>query len=204
MTSEKTRAYQKAWKRDNPEKVRAYRRAWEEANPGRTEAWREANPDYHRNYYEANRDKLLQQHRQRSRDRRSKRRTEWFAANGPCRRCGSWDDLEVDHIDPSTKVPGDLWSRPKDRMEAELAGCQALCQTCHREKSAAEKARGTAVGSAKLTMEKAEEVRRRHSEGDSQAVIARSLGVSAAAIGKIVRGETWRRALPNENNKGRE
>lgn len=70
-----------------------------------------------------------------------KRRKAWLDANGPCVKCGSWDDLEVDHIDPQTKrwPPAQIWGRKEaDRIE-ELAKCQALCRQHHQEKSDQEK-----------------------------------------------------------------
>lgn len=67
-----------------------------------------------------------------------RRRLAWLAENGPCRYCGSWEDLEVDHIDSSEKVSHRIWSWSQERRESELAKCQALCALCHREKSTEE------------------------------------------------------------------
>src|SRR5712672_2171674 len=68
-----------------------------------------------------------------------KRRSEWFRENGPCIRCGSWQDLEVDHIDPSTKElhTSALWSMSplNPKRIKELAKCQVLCHNCHLEKT---------------------------------------------------------------------
>ena len=77
------------------------------------------------------------------------RRAEWLATNGPCTRCGSWDDLQVDHIDPTTKDPmltksgnpngrRSLWRWSAERRAIELAKCQVLCADCHKVKSRAE------------------------------------------------------------------
>jgi hypothetical protein len=68
------------------------------------------------------------------------RRKEWIANNGPCAHCGSWDNLEVDHIDPSTKEYriSELWQRTKIIRDYELAKCQALCNSCHIVKSTLE------------------------------------------------------------------
>lgn len=63
------------------------------------------------------------------------RRRAWLAANGPCRQCGSTHRLEVDHIDPATKVSHAVWSWSAVRREAELAKCQVLCHRCHKAKS---------------------------------------------------------------------
>jgi 5-methylcytosine-specific restriction endonuclease McrA len=68
-----------------------------------------------------------------------KRRKKWFDANGPCVKCGSWFELEADHIDPSTKLmnPGALWNlSDKNPVRiAELAKLQVLCSDCHMEKT---------------------------------------------------------------------
>lgn len=65
----------------------------------------------------------------------AERRAAWFAANGPCRHCGSSERLELDHIDPSTKVTHAVWSWTEERRNAELAKCQPLCHACHLEKT---------------------------------------------------------------------
>lgn len=77
------------------------------------------------------------------RARRAAFRAEWFAQNGPCQACGSWDELELDHVDPATKDPrlkagGGPWNWAKERRAAELAKCQALCKPCHKAKSVRE------------------------------------------------------------------
>jgi hypothetical protein len=70
---------------------------------------------------------------------RAARRTAWIKEHGPCKWCDSWDDLEVDHEDPATKLyqPAALWSMALDNPKrvAELAKCQVLCHDCHRVKS---------------------------------------------------------------------
>jgi len=65
----------------------------------------------------------------------ARRREDWLSANGPCVKCGSWDDLEVDHIDPSKKVSHKVWSWREDRRLEELAKCQVLCRNCHYAKT---------------------------------------------------------------------
>jgi 5-methylcytosine-specific restriction endonuclease McrA len=65
----------------------------------------------------------------------STRRREWFAKHGPCRRCGGRRYLELDHIDPATKVSHKVWQWRKERREAELAKCQVLCRVCHHFKT---------------------------------------------------------------------
>ncbi len=65
------------------------------------------------------------------------RREKWFAENGPCRKCGSWDRLELDHVDPATKVHHAIWSWSEKRRSEELKKCQPLCRVCHKKKSVA-------------------------------------------------------------------
>ena len=68
----------------------------------------------------------------------AQRREEWLIANGPCVRCASWENLQIDHKDPKKKVSHKIWSWAKERREKELAKCQALCEKCHLEKSSEE------------------------------------------------------------------
>ena len=64
-----------------------------------------------------------------------KRWRDWLAANGPCVDCGSWEDLEVDHVNPAIKISHRIWSWARERREAELAKCVARCKPCHKDKS---------------------------------------------------------------------
>lgn len=56
---------------------------------------------------------------------------------GECVECGATEELEFDHIDPSTKVStiAQLSSASEVRFQAELAKCQLLCKEHHLEKS---------------------------------------------------------------------
>jgi 5-methylcytosine-specific restriction endonuclease McrA len=65
------------------------------------------------------------------------RRTTWIQENGPCKVCGTWDNLEVDHIDPSEKQIkiSTIWSRSQEVRDKELAKCQVLCKSCHLNKT---------------------------------------------------------------------
>lgn len=62
------------------------------------------------------------------------RRTEWFT-NKFCIKCGSQENLELDHIDESAKNTHRIWSWSKTRRDIELAKCQFLCENCHAEKT---------------------------------------------------------------------
>ena len=73
--------------------------------------------------------------REYQRVRIATRRAAWLAVNGPCRQCGSVDQLEIDHIDPGQKVSHRIWSWSDTRLLAELEKCQVLCRSCHMIKS---------------------------------------------------------------------
>jgi len=77
-----------------------------------------------------------------------KRRREWILANGPCTKCGSWDNLEVDHKNPEEKLcsPKHIWSRSDEFRELELKKCQVLCEECHRNKTNGELSRDVIHG----------------------------------------------------------
>lgn len=85
---------------------------------------------------------------------RQRRRAEWIALNGPCRRCLSWDNPTIDHIDKTTKDPEllasrggntkDIWGWNEHRRAVELAKCQVLCTHCHRLKTTLEDRRDPA------------------------------------------------------------
>lgn len=62
---------------------------------------------------------------------------------GVCVTCGTVDELEFDHVDPSTKVTeiaqaiAEHWAW--DRLLIELDKCQLLCKSHHLEKSRRER-----------------------------------------------------------------
>lgn len=66
---------------------------------------------------------------------RNRRRREWFEIHNQCAECGSKEDLELDHIDPLTKVSHRIWSWSKEKRESELAKCHPLCADCHKKKT---------------------------------------------------------------------
>lgn len=60
---------------------------------------------------------------------------------GHCARCDETEDLQFDHIDPSSKTMtiAKMWTASEVRFQAELAKCQLLCQPHHNEKTLAER-----------------------------------------------------------------
>lgn len=66
----------------------------------------------------------------------AKRRSDFFMDKA-CVKCGSTLQLELDHIDETTKVEHRIWSWAEERRLAELSKCQVLCKVCHHEKTMA-------------------------------------------------------------------
>jgi hypothetical protein len=65
---------------------------------------------------------------------------------GVCVICGSPENLEFDHVDPTTKsfTIASSWSASQERFDAEIAKCQLLCEACHRHKHRTFNPHGTA------------------------------------------------------------
>lgn len=62
------------------------------------------------------------------------RRKEFFQ-DKDCSICHSKQNLELDHINPETKVSHSIWSWSEKRRLLELEKCQVLCYFCHLEKT---------------------------------------------------------------------
>lgn len=71
-----------------------------------------------------------------------KRRASFFHGKC-CVKCGSIQRLELDHIDPKTKVTHAIWTWSEERRNNELAKCQVLCHDCHMTKTLAERPKTT-------------------------------------------------------------
>lgn len=68
----------------------------------------------------------------------ARRRKKWLDENGPCARCGSSKDLNIDHKVPGSREGGTgnaIFSRKESVRRKELAKCQVLCRPCHVIKS---------------------------------------------------------------------
>lgn len=76
--------------------------------------------------------------REYQREWNANRRATWFAGQ-TCVQCGSIDRLELDHVDPSTKITHNIWSWSLERRLAEIAKCQVLCHDCHLAKTAVDR-----------------------------------------------------------------
>jgi hypothetical protein len=118
------------------------------------------------------------------------RRAEWFAQNGPCVDCGTWENLELDHVSSAHKADNHVWSWRKERRDAELAKCVARCTSCHAAKSALEHPRGQGHCLAILPTEGIWELRRRVRAGEKQAAVGRALGVSRGYVWDVLHRRT--------------
>jgi 5-methylcytosine-specific restriction endonuclease McrA len=56
---------------------------------------------------------------------------------GKCRQCESVDDLQFDHLDPTTKKFSitSRWNARLNVLLPELEKCQLLCRACHLDKT---------------------------------------------------------------------
>lgn len=74
--------------------------------------------------------KDAQKQREYQRDWMRRRREEWLAGK-VCVDCGSSENIELDHKDPTQKVSHRIWSWAKEKREAEIAKCEPRCRPCH-------------------------------------------------------------------------
>lgn len=72
-----------------------------------------------------------------SRDWVRNRRASFFEGK-KCVICGYDKKLELDHINPETKISHQIWSWSAIRRDLEILKCQVLCEECHKSKSAIE------------------------------------------------------------------
>lgn len=69
--------------------------------------------------------------RRYDRERWARLRSEWFAGKS-CVCCGSTEDLELHHREPSEKIGHRVWSWSAERRALELAKCEVRCRDCHQ------------------------------------------------------------------------
>lgn len=113
---------------------------------------------------------------------------EWLEENGPCVTCGSWENLQIDHIDPKTKLerPARLKYRSPRFREAELAKCQALCERCHIEKSAVDR------GYPLIPDSTIREIRDLQKQGWGRNRLEKKFGLSEDRIRAIMKNERYK------------
>jgi hypothetical protein len=136
-----------------------------------------------------------EQMRQYQKARRRRLRAELIAMLGGECWCGSADDLQFDHIDPTTKlfaIASGL-DRPRQELEAEVRKCQLLCRPHHIEKSRSDpvhpnRARGERSNKSKLAEPDVLAIR---SSGLGTGALAAQYGVSRHTITNIRFRHTW-------------
>jgi len=152
----------------------------------------EARRAYIRKWDKAHRQQLFAYHQKLWKDRRDA-----FFKDKVCVRCGATENLELDHIDASTKDPrlrqarrsaDNIWRWAEPRRAVELAKCQVLCRPCNRlkETEADELPHGEAHWNSKLTDEQVRTIR---ASTETQRVLARQFGVSQGHISMIRSGK---------------
>lgn len=121
---------------------------------------------------------------------------------GQCAKCGATDKLEIDHIDPETKIANvtRLWSKPWPVIEKELAKCQLLCFEHHKEKSVAEgswiknRVYGEENLSSKLTENDVRIIRESYQSGkmslDDIAIVYPQ--VARSTLFRVIQNKTWK------------
>jgi len=126
-----------------------------------------------------------------------RRRDEWFAKNGPCNKCGTIENLQLDHIDPKTKKHHAVWSWSEKRRNKELRKCQVLCKKCHLSKTKVDGSyfkkthRGEKNGNSKLKIRDILMIRKRIKSGEKLITIAKIYGVTGETIRVIKTGDSW-------------
>ena len=106
----------------------------------------------------------------------ARRRSEWLSDKA-CLDCGATSDLEIDHLDPSSKVSHRIWSWETRRREAELAKCVVRCRGCHLRKS--HDNGDLVIPKIKVAFEVVEKIRRRYAAGGvTQQQLANEFGVN--------------------------
>lgn len=90
-----------------------------------------------------------EQTREYNRERHRTRRAKYIEMlGGSCARCGSTEQLEFDHVEPTEKryTISAYFKGKEERHEAELKKCQLLCKQCHIEKSIEDSGKNPARG----------------------------------------------------------
>ena len=130
-----------------------------------------------------------QKHTQYQIQWKKKRRDAWFEENGPCIECGSWENLELDHVDHTTKVSHNIWSWADERRLEELAKCVARCRPCHIEKSKGEAPKGEDKYNSKLTED---DVRYIRESNRTAKQLAEELNVHWGTIKRVKYRQSWK------------
>lgn len=116
---------------------------------------------------------------------------------GKCTKCGSTENLQFDHIDPTSKDFNISSNLDSVRLWQELMKCQLLCEPHHREKTRQTSyirpnARGVTHHNSKLRDLDVLYIRGLSELGHLHLDIANEFGVSRMTVGDILNGRTWK------------
>lgn len=107
---------------------------------------------------------------------------------GHCVVCKTTNNLNVDHVNPKTKISHNIWSWSESRRKKELDKCQLLCETHHKEKTRKNKEYNPDTLDEK-TVKKVKELL---AEGKlSQRAIAKTLGIAQGTVSRIKTGKKY-------------
>lgn len=127
------------------------------------------------------------------------RRDTWIRENGPCKSCGTWNNLEVDHKDYKTKMfsVSSLWSLSPNNIKriSELAKCQVLCLPCHRQKTLVNNeytVAGARHGTSKLNEDSVLALKEHRKAGLSYRVLGQIYSISTAQAWNICNNIHWK------------
>ena len=121
----------------------------------------------------------------------SKRRLEYFEGKY-CERCGSSEDLQLDHVDPDKKISHRIWSWSEERREEEIAKCQVLCKPCHRSKTFDQRPKGSNTANSRLTEEQVVEIRELYQSGSwTYQRLADRYHVGKRTVADVIKRVTW-------------
>lgn len=119
-----------------------------------------------------------------------------FYRDKQCLHCGSKENLELDHIDPSTKVSHSIWSWSEGKRLKEISKCQVLCHACHILKSRSNGDLSGAIGenqwSAKLTAKDVKDIRLRFKNGEKAFNLALEYNIGRSYIYRIIKKLKWK------------
>lgn len=132
--------------------------------------------------------------RQYQREWIARRRATWFKGK-VCVDCGSVERLEIDHVDPETKIANSIWSWSEARRNAELAKCVVRCRPCHWTKTMLNGEAGLpgeANPSSKLNVDQVLKIRSLAASGITHVKLGEMFGVHKRSIANIVNRRTWK------------
>lgn len=121
------------------------------------------------------------------------RREAWLKANGPCKKCKTWEKLRVIKDDPSIKTVKVFGWSEAGREEV-LKKCKVLCQSCARKHYGAifKKKYSGKMGEAEvLSAVMVWSIRGRLFGRESIREIARFYGVHHSTVMDIQHGRAW-------------